>query len=327
MGNDLFIPSNIRKNRNNLKKNEKLALKEIKSWDDKVIRAQDNGSQFVVLLNNDYESKVQHQIDRSSFTETDIDHSKNYEEKVNSWVSKWTSKEVIENNWKRFLNATNSAPGKMYGLVKTHEVNNPVRLITSACNTAVETLSNYIEHFLFELSESMTSRIKDSNHLLYIIDNINSMFLPANAILFSFDVVNMFSNIDNKSGLDAVKSVLLIRSTNKPSFECVLEDLELCLTCNNLIFDNRNFLQTDGTAQGPHMSSSYNDIAMSKFDTAALQYHFHPTLSKRFPDDILTIWAQGSDTLESFLGYLNKNDSTVRLNSLCMYKIKMGFSF
>ena len=118
---------------------------------------------------------------------------------------------MIDNNWKRFINATNSALGKMYGLVKTHEVNNPVRLITGACNTAIESLSNYIEHFLFELSENMTSRIKDSNHLLYIIDNINSMFLPTNAILFSFDVANMFSNIDSKSGLDAVKSVLFIR--------------------------------------------------------------------------------------------------------------------
>ena len=118
---------------------------------------------------------------------------------------------MIDNNWKRFINATNSALGKMYGLVKTHEVNNPVRLITGACNNAIESLSNYIEHFLFELSENMTSRIKDSNHLLYIIDNINSMFLPTNAILFSFDVANMFSNIDSKSGLDAVKSVLFIR--------------------------------------------------------------------------------------------------------------------
>ena len=51
----------------------------------------------------------------------------------------------------------------------------------------------------------MPSRIKDSNHLLDIIDNINSMFLPANAILVNF--VKMFLNIDNKSGLDAVKSV------------------------------------------------------------------------------------------------------------------------
>ena len=126
------------------------------------------------------------------------------------------------------------------------------------------------KHFLFELSEYISSGIKDSNHLLDIIDNINSMFLPANTICVSFDIVKMFPNIDNKSGLDAVKSVLLKRSTNTPPIECILESLELCLTCNNSIFNNRNFLQIDGTAQGPDMSFSYSDIAMSKFDTAAL---------------------------------------------------------
>ena len=46
MENDLFNPSNIRKPRNNLNKNEKLALKEIKSWDDKVIRV--TGQRFLI---------------------------------------------------------------------------------------------------------------------------------------------------------------------------------------------------------------------------------------------------------------------------------------
>ena len=54
MENDFFNPRNIQKPRNNLNKNEKLALKEIKSWDDKVIRVQDKGSRFVILSNNDY---------------------------------------------------------------------------------------------------------------------------------------------------------------------------------------------------------------------------------------------------------------------------------
>ena len=142
----------------------------------------------------------------------------------------------------------------------------------------------------------MPSRITDSNHLLDIIDNMNNKFLPAIATLVSFDIVNMFPEIDNKSGLDAVKSVLLKRSTNTPPVECILEDLELCLICNNSIFDNKNFLQTDSAAQGPHMSCSYIDIAMSKFDTVTLQYHFQPTLWKRFRDDILTIWTHGSES-------------------------------
>ena len=60
MENDLFDPNNIREPRNSLNENEKLALKEIKPWDDKVIRLQEKDSRFVVLSNNDYESKVQH---------------------------------------------------------------------------------------------------------------------------------------------------------------------------------------------------------------------------------------------------------------------------
>ena len=83
---------------------------------------------------------------------------------------------------------------------------------------------------------------------------MNCMFLHANAILVSFDIVNMFPNIHNKSGLDAGKSVLLKRSTNKPPVECILEGLEFCLTYNNCIFNYRNFLKMDGTAQAPHMS-------------------------------------------------------------------------
>ena len=96
----------------------------------------------------------------------------------------------------------------MYGLVKPHKINKPATVITSGCNTAIESLSIYIEHILFELSESTPSRIKDSNHLLDIFDNINSMFLPANAVVVTFNIFNMFPNIDNKSSLDAAKSTL-----------------------------------------------------------------------------------------------------------------------
>ena len=61
---DLLNSNNIRKPRNNLNKNEKLTLKEIKPWEDREIRVQGKGSRFLVLSNNDYDTKVSHQIDR-----------------------------------------------------------------------------------------------------------------------------------------------------------------------------------------------------------------------------------------------------------------------
>ena len=46
---EIFSPKSIRKTHDNLNIDEKAALKEIKSWVDKLIRVQDKGSRFVVL--------------------------------------------------------------------------------------------------------------------------------------------------------------------------------------------------------------------------------------------------------------------------------------
>ena len=56
MENELFNPNNIQKLRKNLNKNEKLDLKEITSWDHKVISVQDKGFRFVILSNHDYDN-------------------------------------------------------------------------------------------------------------------------------------------------------------------------------------------------------------------------------------------------------------------------------
>ena len=83
------------------------------------------------------------------------------------------------------------------------------------------------------------------------------------------------------------------------------------------------------------MSCSYSGIAISKFDTVALQYHFQPTIQKRFRNQILKIWVHSSDTLESFLNYLNPIDSTGKItmqvqdedvNEFLDLKLKLGNS-
>ena len=81
----------------------------------------------------------------------------------------------------------------------------------------------------------------------------------------------------------------------------VIEALELCLSCNSSVFNNTDYLQTDGTAQGPHMFCSYADIAMAYYDRKALSYFLSPTTWKRFCDDILVALEHGTDTLPSFL--------------------------
>ena len=60
-----------------LSKEKKAALKDIRNWDKNVVRVQDKGSRFVVLDNEDYIKKVEHQINRSSFQRLEYDPTKN----------------------------------------------------------------------------------------------------------------------------------------------------------------------------------------------------------------------------------------------------------
>ena len=145
------------------------------------------------------------------------------------------------------------------------------------------------------------------------IDNLNSLDLPLNSILVSFDIINMFPNIDYNLGLSSVKKYLDLCSKNIPPTNCLLAALELCISCNNFIFNNENYLQTDGTAQGPHMSCSYADIAMADFDKEASEYHFTPTRWKRFRDDIFVLWPHGRESVVLFLDYINTLDPTEKI--------------
>ena len=45
-----------------------------------------------------------------------------------------------------------------------------------------------------------------------------------------------------------------------PPTAYIIEAHKLCLQCNNSIFNNKHFLQSDGTAQGPHVSRFYSNI-------------------------------------------------------------------
>ena len=144
--------------------------------------------------------------------------------------------------------------------------------------------------------------------MLDIIDEINHSNLATNSILVGFDIVNMFPSIDNKSGLKSVHDILELRDSKFPPTSCVIEALELCSSCDNSVFNNTNYLQTDGTAQGPHMSCSYADLALASYDSKAPAFDLSLTTWKRSRDDMFVVWTRGPASVSLFLEYLNKID-------------------
>ena len=112
----------------------------------------------------------------------------------------------------------------------------------------------------------------------------------ASTLLVSFDVVNMFPNIDNNLGLKAVKKALNSREDKCPPTNCILEATKMCLDLNNCRYLGKNFLQIHGTAMGPHCGCSYADLSMGEFDEKALKrYKIRPEIWWRFRDEIFSL--------------------------------------
>ena len=69
-----------------------------------------------------------------------------------------------------------------------------------------------------------------------------------------------------------MSEILSNRQSDFPPVECTLETLTICLECFNSVYDNVFYLQENGTARGSHISCSYNNIAMYRFNIKALNY-------------------------------------------------------
>ena len=191
-----------------------------------------------------------------------------------------------------------------------------MRLLTTGCNTAIENLSNFLEAMSAPFADKMKSRIKDRGQLLEIIDSMNSTGLPENTILVSFDVVNMFPNIDNERGISTLKTVFDQRTSRKPSTDCLIEALRICLYCNNSIFNNTNLLQTNGTATGAPNSCSYSDLALKPLDEAifAEAESYYPELFfyGRYRDDCFLLWTGSVERLHQFFNFINTLDERLK---------------
>ena len=170
---------------------------------DNVIRIQDKGFRFVILEKQDYVDKMLGQLNNTlHYNQLSQDPTIVHLEWVKAWSLKWKGKGQITSEIANWVVNVNPKPGAAFGNVKTHKINNPRRLITSCCGTAIERLSSFTELYLKPQSQNLPSIVKDTTDLLNKLAKINEKGpFPEGTLLVSWDVVATFPNIDDKLGL------------------------------------------------------------------------------------------------------------------------------
>lgn len=135
------------------------------------------------------------------------------------------------------------------------------RPIVGGPSAPTQRLSNLLDILLKPLCTDVKSYVKDDlDFLRHLPEKINK-----NSKFITFDVINLYSNISNSLGLNAMEywiNRIPEKINNRFLKEFILEAAEIVLTNNTFTFNGKHFKQIKGTAMGTKMAPTYATLTL-----------------------------------------------------------------
>ena len=309
----------------NLTPKEILALKELRSNSNMVIKKGDKGAGIVILNTVDYINKINIQLqDSNTYTTLTEDTSSIIKKGADKLLLLLYNRNYI--NKKQYNNLTSityQCP-IFYGVPKIHKTNCPLRPIVSQTLGPCRSLHTLIDKYLTFPEAQIPYLLKDTTSFLQLIENHKS--INNNSILVTLDVVSLYTNIPQQEGIEYVVEyytetlndhLLNYNQTNslKPINPNILTQL-LEYVLNNTIFsfNNQYFKQNYGCSMGAQSSVKYANIYMHKFFKKFFSQYtgYVPEFLARLVDDVLTIWEGTLPELLNLVQQLNNFHPTIK---------------
>ena len=271
----------------------RIAVNKLKNNKDIHITKADKANSFVILDKIDYAEKIDNLL---TDPDTYVCVPRNPLDKFNRDFNKSLRTLLVGNN-----NLINSFSARcatlpnLYGLIKTHKPNNPIRPIISSIGSATYKLSKFLVKILSPLVGSISdSHIKNNMDL---IDKIQSRVPNYQYKLVSFDVQSLFTKVPINDLCLFLEPVLESRS-DEFSLEphIIVELIKLCVVDNYFGFNGKYFKQKFGLSMGNPLSPVLSNIYMEFFETRLL-----PTILRqdivwfRYIDYVLCFWLNDLD--------------------------------
>nr|XP_039273918.1 uncharacterized protein LOC120347871 [Styela clava] len=127
------------------------------------------------------------------------------------------------------------------------------------------------------------------------------------------DVTSLYTNIPHLDGISAVEKYLKKHSNDKHEIPWIKEAVNMVLNTNNFVFNDKHYLQINGTAMGTKMAPKYANTFMANLESRMLQTaKIKPLYYFRYIDDCFLIWTHGETELKDFLNHANSIHPTIK---------------
>ena len=304
----------------NLCADEQAELRRLREDLSVTILPADKGGKWVIMPTSKYITEAERQLaDRRQYLETTEDVDKTTKHRLTRLLRHLRNNNFLTaREFRALLPPQHYQPRRFYLLPKVHkpiwpdEEMPPGRPIVSDVNSVSRPCASLLEHFLSPIAQASPSYLRDSQHLLAILQDDFS--LTPNSIFFTMDVNNLYNNIPIEEGLHIVSEAFLDHSDPRRPDATLLSMLRLLLTSNVFLFNNRQYLQLRGTPMGGAYSGSFANIYMTNWEKKAASYHLAPRLWVRYIDDIFGLWDHGPESLKEFHCFLNGLDTNIAVD-------------
>ena len=193
----------------------------------------------------------------------------------------------------------------MYCLPKIHKQEIPYRPIVSSTNSPAHNLSVFLSKqlpLLINFKPKFTT--KNSVSLCHDLQHLS---IPDSSILFSFDVINLFTSIPPSDCLIILNNALSFSNAPDYIISNIFKLTKLALDQDFFQFDHIYFKQTSGLAMGSPLSPFLAEIFMNSLEESLSKSpHFKNIIFwRRYVDDVFGIYNGTSEELIDFKTHLN----------------------
>ena len=272
----------------NLKREEFIALKQLKSDKSQMVLTADKGVALVVLDMVDYIRKAKAILeDTNTYRVIQTDPTSRLKNKLINMLRRIKTATGIQDNIYSKMYPTGASPPKFYGLPKIHKANIPLKPIVSSIASVAYGVAKVLADIIKPLMGCSEHHVQNSQQF---VEEIKEMQLEKGECITSYDVVALFTSIPIPSAKEVMKKKLeqdteLQKRTIMP-VDTILELLAFCLNNTYFVFQDTVYEQTKGAAMGSPISPIIANIFMEAFEQRAIATALHPL---GFGEDMLMI--------------------------------------
>ena len=116
------------------------------------------------------------------------------------------------------------------------------------------------------------------------------------------DVNSLYVNISHAYGVAACRTFVNKHNIQSDIVTDIPISIDFILEHNTFTFNDKYYLQTNGTAMGTKMAPAYAMISMESVENSFLSsFQLMPTVYYRFIDDIFIIWHLAWKNSDNFI--------------------------